>query len=107
EGTSWMDVLGKVPEGRMSIGDASKSQTYLSTYMGLRTVLPPDYFKRLAAMKPVFLVRSEQIASQLVTGQNLMAFSGMPTRAFQANARGAKLKFALPKEGVVLLPQAM
>ena len=36
-----------------------------------------------------------------------MSFSGMPTRAFQVNERGAKLKFLLPKEGVVLLPQAM
>ncbi len=58
-------------------------------------------------MKPVFLVRSEQIANQVVTGQNLFAFSGMPTRAYQFNERGAKLKFLLPKEGVVLMPQAM
>lgn len=107
KGTSWKDVFGAVATGRMSIGDGGKSQTYLSTYMGLKLVLEPDYFKRLAQMKPVFLLRSEQIASQLVTGQNLLAFSGMPTRAFQVNERGAKLKFVLPKEGVVLLPQAM
>ena len=107
KGTSWNDVVDAVAGGRMSMGDGGKSQTYLSTYMGLKLVLGPDYFKRLAAMKPVFLVRSEQIASQLVTGQNLLAFSGMPTRAFQVNERGAKLKFVLPKEGVVLLPQAM
>ncbi len=107
KGTSWKDVLGAVPNGRISLGDSAKSQSYLSTHMGLRLVLEPSYFKQLAQMKPVFLVRSEQIASQLVTGQNLFSFSGMPTRAFQANLRGAKLKFLLPKEGVVLLPQAM
>lgn len=107
KGTSWNDVLDAVASGRISVGDSSKSQTYLSTYMGLKLVLGPDYFKRLVGMKPVFLVRSEQIASQLVTGQNLLTFSGMPTRAFQVNERGAKLKFVLPKEGVVLLPQAM
>jgi iron(III) transport system substrate-binding protein len=106
-GTSWSDVIGAVATGRMVMGDAEKSETYLSTYMGLRLVFGPDYFKRLAEMKPVFLVRSEQIARQLVTGQDLMTFSGMPTRAFQVNERGAKLKFLLPKEGVVLLPQAM
>jgi iron(III) transport system substrate-binding protein len=107
KGTSWNDVIGAVPAGRMSMGDGGKSHTYLATYVGLRTVLGPDYFKRLAEGKPVFLIRSEQIANQLVTGQNLMAFSGMPTRAYQFNQRGAKLKFMLPKEGVVLLPQAM
>jgi len=106
KGTSWNDVLGAVPSGRISVGDSAKSPTYLSTHMGLKLVLEPSYFKRLADMKPVFLVRSEQIASQLITGQNLFSFSGMPNRAFQANQRGAKLKFLLPREGVVLLPQA-
>ena len=107
KGTSWKDVVGAVANGRMIMGDAGKSETYLATYMGLRLVFGPDYFKSLAAMQPVLLVRSEQIARQLVTGQDLMSFSGMPTRAFQVNERGAKLKFLLPKEGVVLLPQAM
>jgi iron(III) transport system substrate-binding protein len=36
----------------------------------------------------------------------MMAQGGMPTRAFQFNERGAKLKFILPKEGVVVLPEA-
>jgi iron(III) transport system substrate-binding protein len=107
KGTSWKDVDGAVGNGRMVMGDVGKSETYLATYMGLRLLFGLDYFKRLAAMKPVFLVRSEQIAQQLVTGQDLMSFSGMPTRAFQVNQRGAKLKFLFPKEGVVLLPQAM
>lgn len=107
KGTSWKDVIGAVGNGRISMGDVANSLTYLSTYMGLKLVLEPDYFKRLAGMKPIFLGRSELIANQVVTGQNLMAFSGMPTRAFQFNQRGAKLKFLLPKEGVVLLPQAM
>jgi iron(III) transport system substrate-binding protein len=107
KGTSWKDVIGAVGIGRMSMGDVANSLTYLSTYIGLKLVLEPDYFKRLAEMKPIFLGRSELIANQVVTGQNLMAFSGMPTRAFQFNQRGAKLKFLLPKEGVVVLPQAM
>ena len=36
-----------------------------------------------------------------------MSFTGMPTRAYQYNQKGAKLKFILPEEGVVLLPQGM
>ncbi len=107
KGVSWKDVIGAVPSARMSMGDVANSLTYLSTYMGLKLVLEPEYFKHLAQMRPVFLGRSELIANQLVTGQNLLAFSGMPTRAYQVNQRGAKLKFLLPKEGVVLLPQAM
>lgn len=104
--SSYKDVLGAVQPGRLTIGDASKSVTYLATYMAHRDVLGIDFFKELAAMKPVLALRSELIASQLVTGQYQLTWSGMPTRAYQFNQKGGKLKFILPKEGVVLLPQA-
>jgi len=107
EGKSWKDVINAVPAGRISIGDVSKSVAYLATYAGQREALDVDYFKAIAAMKPSFLIRSEQIAGRLVTGEDLMAFSGMPTRAYQYNQKGGKLKFILPEEGSVLLPQSM
>jgi ABC-type Fe3+ transport system substrate-binding protein len=106
-GKSWKDVIGAVPPGRLSIGDSAKSATYLATHIGLSKVLDQDYFRKVAAMKPSFFVRSEQIAGRLVAGEDLMAFSGMPTRAYQYNQQGAKLKFMLPEEGVVLMAQAM
>jgi len=104
-GKSWKDVIGAVPQGRISIGDSATSASYLATYIGQTKVMPESYFRDLAAMKPAFLLRSEQVAQRLVTGQDLMAFSGMPTRAFQNNAQGAKLRFMLPEEGVVLMAQ--
>jgi iron(III) transport system substrate-binding protein len=107
EGKSWKDVVNAVPPGRMSIGDVSKSVAYLATYAGQREILDPNYFKAVAKMKPSFLIRSEQIAGRLVTGEDLMAFSGMPTRAYQYNQKGGKLKFIFPEEGSVLLPQSM
>lgn len=106
KGTSYKDVLGAVPPGRLTVGDAGTSVTYLATYMAQRDLLGVDFFKQLAAMKPVLALRSELIANQLVTGQYQLAWSGMPTRAYQFNQKGGKLKFLLPKEGVVLLPQA-
>jgi len=106
-GSSWKDVVGAVSTGRLSVGDVSKSEAYAATQIGLRKVLGPDYFQGIAKMSPTYLIRSEQIASRLVSGEDLMAFSGMPTRAYQFNQRGGKLKFLMPKEGVVLLPAAM
>jgi iron(III) transport system substrate-binding protein len=106
-GKSWKDVLGAVPAGRLTVGDVAKSVAYLATYAGQRKVLDLDYFKKLAEMKPFYLVRSEQIASRVVTGEDLFTFTGMPTRAFQNNQKGATLKFMFPEEGVVLLPQDM
>jgi iron(III) transport system substrate-binding protein len=105
KGTSWKEVLGAVPPGRASLGDCGKSETLLENYYGLRTIFGRDFFEGIAKMKPNYLVRSEQIASRLVSGEDLMAISGSTGRAFQFNQRGAKLKFAFPSEGVVLLPQ--
>ncbi|HEX3952487.1 MAG TPA: extracellular solute-binding protein [Stellaceae bacterium] len=106
KGNSWHDVVGAVPEKRMSIGDAVKSETYRATYFVLRKVLSREYFEKLAKMSPNLILRSESVAERLVSGEDLMAAGGMPTRAYQFNERGAKLKFIMPKEGVVLLPEA-
>jgi iron(III) transport system substrate-binding protein len=105
-GTSWWDVIGAVPEKRLSIGDPTKSETARATYLVLRRVLGKEYFERLAKMSPNLILRSENVAERLVAGEDLMAAGGMPTRAYQFNERGAKLKFVLPNEGVVLLPEA-
>jgi iron(III) transport system substrate-binding protein len=104
-GTSYKDVLGAVPAGRISLNDATKSATGLLTYMGLRQTLGLDYFKELAKMKPSFIVRSEATAERLAAGEDLMAFGGMPTRAYQYNDKGAALKVMWPQEGLVLLGQ--
>ncbi|MBV9828588.1 MAG: extracellular solute-binding protein [Alphaproteobacteria bacterium] len=106
KGTSWIDVLGAVPEKRLSIGDATKSETYRATYLVLRRLLGKEYFEKLAKMSPNIVLRSENVAERLVSGEDLMADGGMPTRAYQFNERGAKLKFIIPKEGAVLLPEA-
>jgi iron(III) transport system substrate-binding protein len=103
KGKSWRDVLGAVPTGRISLNDAPNSATALLTYIGLRTVLDLDFYRKLAAMKPALIVRSEQTSERLITGQDLMAFGGVTGRIFQANERGANLKYLLPEEGIVLM----
>jgi iron(III) transport system substrate-binding protein len=85
KGKSWKDVLGAVPAGRISMNDGGNSATGLLAYMGLRTIMDLQYFKDLAAMKPAFIVRSEATAERLVSGEDMMAFGGMPTRAYQYN----------------------
>ena len=106
-GKTWKEALAAVPAGRLNIGDASKSTSYLATYAGLRDVLGKQFFQDMAKKKPSMLVRSEQIASRLVASEDLMSTSGMPTRAYQNNQKGADLKFIFPEEGVVLMPHCM
>jgi iron(III) transport system substrate-binding protein len=105
-GKSYKDALTAVQPGRMSIGDASKSATYVITFAGQRQALGEGFFDELAKRKPPLLLRSEQHAARLVTGEDLMAFHGMPTRAYQVNQKGAKVRFLIPQEGVVMLPQS-
>lgn len=105
-GKSYKDALTAVAPGRMSIGDASKSATYVITYLGQRQALGDEFFRELAKRKPPLVLRSEQHAARLVTGEDLMAFHGMPTRAYQVNQKGAKVRFLIPEEGVVMLPQS-
>jgi len=106
-GTSWTDLRGVVPPGRISTTDPTVSDSALMTYIGLRTVFDLPFFEELAQLKPVFMYKSETIAGRLISGEDLFAMYGMPTRAYQFNQRGAKLQFMEPKEGVVLLPQVM
>lgn len=104
-GDSWKDVLSVLQEGRVSVGNGAASDATIMTYIGLKTAMGKDYVEALAAKKPVFIPKSETIASRVVTGEDMMAFMGMPTRAYQLNQKGANLKYVLPKEGVTLLPQ--
>jgi iron(III) transport system substrate-binding protein len=75
--------------------------------VGLRNVLGVDFFRALAKRKPSMLVRSEQIAGRLISGQDLMTSSGTPSRAMQNNEKGASLRLLFPPEGVVPLPDCM
>jgi iron(III) transport system substrate-binding protein len=104
-GDSWNDAIAAAQEGRVSVGNGAASDATIMTYIGLRTAMGKDYVAKLAAKKPVFIPKSETIASRVVTGEDTMAFMGMPTRAYQLNQKGAKLSYLLPKEGVTLLPQ--
>lgn len=107
DGKSYKDVLPLVATaaGRVSSSDPSASDPPLMTYMGWRTIYDLKYFEEVAKLKVNFVYKSETTAQRLVAGEDLMALYGMPTRAHQANARGAKLKFMDPDEGVVLLSQ--
>jgi iron(III) transport system substrate-binding protein len=104
KGKSWQDILGAVPPGRINASDVVRSEVIALNYLGLRKVLPVEYFKKLAEMQPVFTNRAEANTAALLTGEHQLTFNGMPSRIYQANKKGAKLKFLLPSEGSVMFP---
>jgi len=105
DGKSYRDALAAAVPGRFSIGDVAQSESHLTTYAGLRQVLGVDFFKEMAKKKPTFIGRSELSAQRVVTGQDVIAFGGNPSRVLQANQKGAKLKILYPSEGFTFLPQ--
>jgi iron(III) transport system substrate-binding protein len=107
KGKSYKDALAAAPEGRFSIGDVVNSESHLTTYAGLRQVLGIDFFKEMAKKKPTFVGRSEQSAQRILTGQDILAFGGNPSRVLQSNQKGASLKILYPEEGFTFLPQMM
>lgn len=109
DGKSYKDVLplAATAAGRVNSSDPSASDPPLMTYMGWRTIFDLKFFEEQAKLKVNFVYKSETTAQRLVAGEDLMALYGMPTRAHQANARGAKLKFMEPEEGIVLLTQTL
>jgi iron(III) transport system substrate-binding protein len=105
KGKSYKEALAASTPGRFSIGDVVQSESHLTTYAGLRQVLDVDFFKDMAKKKPTFVGRSEQSAQRILTGQDVMAFGGNPSRVHQSNQKGAKLKILYPEEGFTFLPQ--
>jgi iron(III) transport system substrate-binding protein len=105
DGKSYRDVLNAAVPGRFSIGDVVQSESHLTTYAGLRQVLDVEFFKEVAKKKPTFVGRSEQSAQRILTGQDVIAFGGNPSRVHQSNQKGAKLRILYPAEGFTFLPQ--
>jgi iron(III) transport system substrate-binding protein len=105
DGKSYRDVLNAAVPGRFSIGDVVQSESHLTTYAGLRQVLDVEFFKEMAKKKPTFVGRSEQSAQRILTGQDVIAFGGNPSRVHQSNQKGAKLRILYPAEGFTFLPQ--
>lgn len=105
KGKSYKDALAAAIPGRFSIGDVVQSESHLTTYAGLRQALDVEFFKEMAKKKPTFVGRSEQSAQRILTGQDVIAFGGNPSRVHQSNQKGAKLKILYPEEGFTFLPQ--
>ena len=61
--------------------------------------------REMAKKKPTFVGRSEQSAQRILTGQDVIAFGGNPSRVHQSNQKGAKLRILYPEEGFTFLPQ--
>jgi iron(III) transport system substrate-binding protein len=99
---SWEKIVDPKYKGQIIFSDPLKGAVYLDTYIGMRKVLPVSWFKKMAGLKPFFLVRSTDIRDKIMTGEYAIAVLGYAPRAYQVR-KDVELKVSYPKEGVVVL----
>lgn len=101
---NWQDLLDDSFKNRISIGDASKSATYLATYMGLRKFLDREYFEALAKQKPIIVVPNDQLGQMIADGEYPIGTTIVARVANELASQGAPVKMVYPDQQVVLLP---
>ncbi len=99
---SWQKLVNPKYKGQMIFSDPLKGAVYLDTYIGLRKILDVSWFKKMAALNPVFLVRSTDIRDKVMTGEYPIAALGYAPRAYQSR-KDVDLRTSYPKEGSVVM----
>lgn len=106
-GTSWSDVLGAVPPGRINMGNSETSLANLVTYMSVKKAMGDDFYRKLAPMKPRIIQAGEMAHDRVMSGQDLFSLYGQATHVKHRNELGGELRLMIPSEGLVLLPQCL
>lgn len=99
---SWQKLVDPKYKGQIIFSDPLKGEVYLDTYIGLRKILDASWFKKMAALNPVYLVRSTDIRDKVMTGEYPIAVLGYAPRAYQSR-KDVELRTSYPKEGVVVM----
>lgn len=102
---SYLDMLAPKWSGRISLPSIDAGGSAFSQYMFLRDVVAPDYWTRLAALKPRVHPASAPATMDLVRGDAGALMAGAETAIRQAE-QGAPLKVIFPVEGLSAFPAA-
>lgn len=106
--TSWYDLLAPDLKGKKIMFPAvAKGGSPLSTYYGLRQILPKSFFEELVKQEIIFDRGSSVDATQRLTQGEVIVTITNPFRIVQtAQTSGVELEAHFPnKEGIVLLGQ--
>jgi iron(III) transport system substrate-binding protein len=99
----YADLLDPEFKGLFVSGDPMKSESYLTYYMGLRKILDKEYMMKLAKQDILWLTRSPDVTTKVVTGERPVTFMGNNRTAYVAAMEGADIKVVFPKEGALIL----
>ncbi len=101
----WADLNNPQLKGKFTFPNISGSETSLYTYIGLRKVLPLDYFKSVAGLALKSSGSSVEETQKLASGELLLSVtSNFRTRQTVAQT-SVPMKAYYPSEGVTMLGQ--
>lgn len=103
--TSWIDVLDPRWQGRIGQPTIDAGGSAFTIYTFLRDRVAPDYWQRLAALKPRVYPSIVQAAQDLARGETALVIGG-PDSMFSQIKAGAPIKVLFLKEGISAFPIA-
>jgi iron(III) transport system substrate-binding protein len=104
---TWEDLIDPAFKDKAIQGDIRTSSTQTDTYIGLKKVLPANYFQRYyETTNPTLIFRTAEQQQKITSGERVITNFNITGRAFQAQQEDKSLDFgaAFPTEGVVPLP---
>ena len=102
---SWLDALDPKWAGKIGMPSIDAGGASFSNYMFQRDRVAPDYWTRLAALKPRIYPGIMPAATDLARGETSLLIGG-PEPLFEQIKAGAPVKIVFPKEGIACFPDS-
>jgi iron(III) transport system substrate-binding protein len=101
---TWEDVLDPKWTDAVNV-KVSNSGLQHETWYELRQILPPDYFKKFAAIKPRAFDSYVQQYQRIVNGEDKIVHSAQYSGYLEFKAKGAPVEFVYPATGLPAGPE--
>jgi iron(III) transport system substrate-binding protein len=106
---TWKDLTDPKWKGKLVTAHPGYSGVIATHVLALEKLLGWDYFKGLAANKPMIVQSANDPATTVASGERVVAVNGGEYSAYQLKKKGNPIEIVYPKEGVPLVvsPQAI
>jgi iron(III) transport system substrate-binding protein len=103
---SWKDALDPKWAGVMNTKTVTSGLQHVAWYE-LTKLYGPEYFDKLAELKPRGFDSYVQQFDRMISGQDTIAFTAQYSAYLLAKAKGAPVEFVFPTEGMATTPGVM
>jgi iron(III) transport system substrate-binding protein len=102
---SWKDLLNPKFQGALGLADINGGGPFIA-WSWLKEKIDPDYWKKLAALKPRIYPSVLPLATDLARGDVAVGIGAFAEQVIAQEKAGAPLKIVFPAEGLTVFPAA-